>query len=217
MEEFASSSSGAFPSTGRTEADPMEESFHLLTNKLKTGTYPDQTSFHLGEEGRPWFGDFPWSPQLQEMLKGRFGFHSFKGLQLGPINALLSGKDVKRLLDDLKLDSPATQILYITTVLQSLLHRSKLVVIGLDKAYLIPIWENDFRPDYKELKMLREWYPGVPIAAVTASATPEKGQPEKKSAHAMGGNFDVFCLEHQGGLMNEEGELGFWQPNLPRY
>uniref|UniRef100_A0A0G4HH86 DNA 3'-5' helicase n=1 Tax=Chromera velia CCMP2878 TaxID=1169474 RepID=A0A0G4HH86_9ALVE len=223
----------------------MEESFHLLANKLEAGTYPDQTSFHLGEEGRPWFGDFPWSPQLQETLEGRFGFHSFKGLQLGPINALLSGKDVianfptgggkslifqfpavfregvalvispllslmedqkrallakgipavtleestreeevKRLLDDLKLDSPATRVLYITpercgsdaalrTVLQSLLRRSKLVVIGLDEAHLIPIWGNDFRPDYKELKMLREWYPAVPMAAVTASATPE--------------------------------------------
>jgi ATP-dependent DNA helicase RecQ len=41
----------------------------------------------------------------------------------------------------------------------------------IDEAHCISEWGHEFRPDYRELKLLREEFPRKPIAAFTASAT----------------------------------------------
>ncbi|KAJ9257353.1 hypothetical protein DTO207G8_2107 [Paecilomyces variotii] len=74
------------------------------------------------------------------------------------------------------------QLLYITPeminknkrlvdCLLTLHRRQKLARIVIDEAHCVSQWGHDFRPDYKELGEVRSQFPGVPVMALTATAT----------------------------------------------
>ncbi|MGZ5823222.1 MAG: DNA helicase RecQ [Hyphomicrobium sp.] len=52
----------------------------------------------------------------------------------------------------------------------SLLARTELSLIAIDEAHCVAQWGHDFRPEYRQLKVLAERFPAVPRVALTATA-----------------------------------------------
>jgi ATP-dependent DNA helicase RecQ len=51
------------------------------------------------------------------------------------------------------------------------LQKVPVAFFAIDEAHCISEWGHEFRPDYRRLKLLRERFPNLPLAAFTASAT----------------------------------------------
>lgn len=53
------------------------------------------------------------------------------------------------------------------------LKKMRVNLIAVDEAHCISQWGYDFRPPYLKIAEIRELFPGVPLLALTATATPE--------------------------------------------
>lgn len=106
----------------------------------------------------------------------------------GIVAKAFSGDTDRREKDDIlqsfKLRNPEhhVQLLYVTpemlsksaafnSGLMTLWRNKKLARLVIDEAHCVSQWGHDFRPDYKMLGEVRRKYPGVPVMALTATAT----------------------------------------------
>ncbi|GFE54839.1 ATP-dependent DNA family protein [Babesia ovis] len=104
-----------------------------------------------------------------------------------PCHALIgeiSRSDREVVFRDMHSDSGTPFILYVTperiTTSKALLNafrylekQNRLARFVIDEAHCVSQWGNDFRPDYKEMGLLKHEFPQVPVCAFTATATPQ--------------------------------------------
>lgn len=61
---------------------------------------------------------------------------------------------------------------FLEEVAHRLAARGAIDAFVIDEAHCVSEWGHDFRPDYRQLAVLRRRYPAVPMLAFTATATP---------------------------------------------
>jgi ATP-dependent DNA helicase RecQ len=97
------------------------------------------------------------------------------GVNAGFLNSTLDydgARDVRR-----QAEAGGLQLLYVSperVVQENMLKWLKQLPLGffaIDEAHCISEWGHEFRPEYRQLGILRQRFPAVPIAAFTASAT----------------------------------------------
>ena len=94
---------------------------------------------------------------------------AFLNSTLGAREALLIERDLEAGTLDLLYVAP--ERLMMPRMLE-LAARSKLALFAIDEAHCVSQWGHDFRPEYLQLSVLHERFPGVPRIALTATADP---------------------------------------------
>ncbi len=94
--------------------------------------------------------------------------------------AIYSGMNFKEVINTLKVVTESNcKFLYVsperleTSLFKEYLPGMGIKWIAVDEAHCISQWGYDFRPPYLRIARLREELPGVPVLALTASATPD--------------------------------------------
>lgn len=112
---------------------------------------------------------------LIALMKDQVDSLKANGVPAAFINSSLSFNEIKQIQN--KALTREIKILYVAperlaqSYFQEFLHQLNLSLIAIDEAHCISEWGHDFRPDYRNLRNLRDLFPQVPLIALTATAT----------------------------------------------
>ena len=112
---------------------------------------------------------------LIALMKDQVDGLKANGVPAGLLNSTLSPDESSEVQDqarrgELKMLYVAPERLTLPGF-QRFLRSLEISLIAIDEAHCISEWGHDFRPDYRNLKALREGFPKVPVIALTATAT----------------------------------------------
>lgn len=111
---------------------------------------------------------------LISLMKDQVDALRANGVRAAAYNSTLEAAEARRTLA--RLHAGELDLLYIaperlmTDTFLERLGGIPLALFAVDEAHCISMWGHDFRPEYLALSRLRELFPGVPLAALTASA-----------------------------------------------
>lgn len=101
-----------------------------------------------------------------------------RGIKAAALYSGMSKHDIELVLNNCAFD-PEYKFLYVsperlkTDFFRATLSKLKVGLIAIDEAHCISQWGYDFRPPYLEIAEIRQFFPRVPVLALTATATPE--------------------------------------------
>ncbi len=95
------------------------------------------------------------------------------GIAAAALNSTLSAEDSEQVLRDCV--EGKIKLLYLAperlmSELSFLKSEVKISFIAIDEAHCISAWGHDFRPEYTQLHTIRDFFPGIPVIALTATA-----------------------------------------------
>jgi ATP-dependent DNA helicase RecQ len=128
---------------------------------------------------------------LIALMKDQVDALRVNGIPAAFVNSTLSPEENEEVLTRASLGE--LKILYVaperlaTHRFRNFLNAARPSLIAIDEAHCISEWGHDFRPDYRNLKMLRSELPGVPVIALTATATEEVRRDIVDQLHLEGG------------------------------
>jgi len=111
---------------------------------------------------------------LIALMQDQVGALREAGVNAAFLNSTVSWAEQQDIAENLA--SGDLQILYVAPerLLQDrtldLLSRSEIALFAIDEAHCVSQWGHDFRPEYRQLKLLAERFPSVPRIALTATA-----------------------------------------------
>lgn len=104
------------------------------------------------------------------------------GIPAHMLTSTTNKEDEKSIYKTLEKGEGELKVLYVTpekiskskrfmSKLEKCNHAGRLSLIAIDEAHCCSQWGHDFRPDYKNLSILKTQFPTVPVIALTATAT----------------------------------------------
>ena len=112
---------------------------------------------------------------LIALMKDQVDALNHNGIAAQYINSSLSAFEVERVRSQLL--AGQVSILYVAPerlalpAFRRFLSGLNLSLIAIDEAHCISEWGHEFRPDYRNLRQLRDDFPSAPVIALTATAT----------------------------------------------
>ena len=112
---------------------------------------------------------------LIALMKNQVDSLTAKGIRAAFVNGTMSYAEILDVQNEAR--SGLIDILYVSPErlavdrFREFLRTMKIGLIAIDEAHCISEWGHDFRPDYRNLRTLRDEFPNAPVMALTATAT----------------------------------------------